>query len=100
VGIQYYLEAYDISNLQGDQTVGSLVVMEDGEPALRLVVNEDGKVQDVLTFEVEPGTGRVLWFDEHKMRDLNDDPSDGMQLIDFDLLLRYLMFEINQEFLV
>jgi excinuclease ABC subunit C len=26
------IEAYDISNLQGDQTVGSLVVMEDGEP--------------------------------------------------------------------
>ena len=28
-----YIEGYDISTLQGEQTVGSMVVMEDGQPA-------------------------------------------------------------------
>jgi len=58
--------------------------VSDGLPSMRLSIDEDEKVSGVETFEIDPGTGQVVWLDEYLLIDQDGDEDNGIQMIDFD----------------
>jgi len=55
---------------------------QDGNPAMQVSIDEDGKVAGIQTFEIDASSGDVMWVDAHRMLDQSD-ALPGMQYVDF-----------------